>query len=147
LLCESAGFSTVANWLQNIPGPNANNQVNKKDDAHDPILHDLCALKDDEIKAHAGTAAISAPRYRSRRGGGVRGYANSGGQSAATDSDVHQPKPKFVAYKDPTRGKKGKSAAKSNHLGNKLYWLRESSACWLSPGRRVESAGVHRLVP
>ena len=52
---------------------NANNQVDKKDDAHDPILRDLCTVKDNEIKAHAGTAAILAPRYDSRRGGGYGG--------------------------------------------------------------------------
>eukprot|EP01083_Nonionella_stella_P269625 912534_1 len=118
----SAGFSTAADWLQNISGPNANNQVDKKDDAHDPILRDLRAMKDDEMKAHAGTAAISAPKYNSRRGGGGGGgYDNSGGRNAATASGVHQPKPKFVAHKDPTRGKKGKSAAKSNRLGNELH--------------------------
>mmetsp|Transcript_25459 Transcript_25459/g.40046 ORF Transcript_25459/g.40046 Transcript_25459/m.40046 type:complete len:122 (+) Transcript_25459:68-433(+) len=33
----------------------------------------------------------------------------------------HQPKPKFVAHKNPTQGKKGKEKVSSNRLGNVLH--------------------------
>jgi hypothetical protein len=39
-----------------------------------------------------------------------------------TDTRVMcQPKPKFVAHKDPTRGKKEKVKTNSNRLGNQLH--------------------------
>eukprot|EP01083_Nonionella_stella_P269626 912535_1 len=107
----SAGFSTAADWLQNISGPNANNQVDKKDDAHDPVLQDLRAMQDAETKD--GGRSLPPPRVDGRN---LRNAAHTGGAHLQ-----QQPKPKFVAHKDPTRGKKGKSAAKSNRLGNELH--------------------------
>eukprot|EP00584_Thalassiosira_punctigera_P001528 CAMPEP_0172534418 /NCGR_PEP_ID=MMETSP1067-20121228/6793_1 /TAXON_ID=265564 ORGANISM="Thalassiosira punctigera, Strain Tpunct2005C2" /NCGR_SAMPLE_ID=MMETSP1067 /ASSEMBLY_ACC=CAM_ASM_000444 /LENGTH=41 /DNA_ID= /DNA_START= /DNA_END= /DNA_ORIENTATION= len=37
----TAGFSTAADWLSNISGPNAQQQISKKDESDDPILRDL----------------------------------------------------------------------------------------------------------
>jgi len=34
-----------------------------------------------------------------------------------------QPKPKFVAHKDPTKGKKQKAKKASNRLGNHLHMV------------------------
>eukprot|EP01083_Nonionella_stella_P018314 51050_1 len=112
----TTGFSIAADWLQNISGPNANSQIEKKDDAHDPVLRDLRAMKDDEIKAGGGTAALSPPRIE-ERGGRNAAFAAKG----ASARMQQQPKPKFVAHKDPTRSKKGKDKAKSNRLGNELH--------------------------
>ena len=36
---------------------------------------------------------------------------------------MRQPKPKFVAHKDPTKGKKQKEKTKSNRLGNQLHMM------------------------
>ena len=103
----TAGFSTAADWLSNISGPNASTQIEKKDDGKDPILRDLRDMKDAETKG--GVHSLPPPKYDARSPGVTRAEL------------VHQPKPKFVAHKDPTRGKKGKNKAKSNRLGNDLH--------------------------
>ena len=36
---------------------------------------------------------------------------------------VNQPKPKFVAHKDPTKSKKQKAKKTSNRLGNQLHMM------------------------
>lgn len=36
---------------------------------------------------------------------------------------MRQPKPKFVAHKDPTKGKKQKAKTMSNRLGNHLHMV------------------------
>ena len=36
---------------------------------------------------------------------------------------MQQPKPKFVAHKDPTKGKKDKAKKTSNRLGNHLHMV------------------------
>mmetsp|Transcript_40280 Transcript_40280/g.68703 ORF Transcript_40280/g.68703 Transcript_40280/m.68703 type:complete len:109 (-) Transcript_40280:15-341(-) len=105
----TAGFSTAANWLQNISGPNAHNQIEKKDESNDPVLRDLRAMKDDETKD--GVHSLPPPKYDNRVAGG----------RSNVPMPQQQPKPKFVAHKDPTRARKGKDKAKSNRLGNELH--------------------------
>lgn len=47
---------------------------------------------------------------------------NSARNEKMTDTRVlRQPKPKFVAHKDPTKGKKEKAKTTSNRLGNQLH--------------------------
>mmetsp|Transcript_12005 Transcript_12005/g.22856 ORF Transcript_12005/g.22856 Transcript_12005/m.22856 type:complete len:110 (+) Transcript_12005:302-631(+) len=106
----STGFSNAADWLSNITGPNAHTQIEKKDDARDPILRDLRDMKDAETKG--GVYTLPPPKYERRLLGGAQ---------PKYMAQLHQPKPKFVAQKDPTRGKKGKNKAKSNRLGNDLH--------------------------
>ncbi len=103
----TTGFSTAATWLQNISGSHPEDQVDKKDDAHDPILQDLRAMQDAETKD--GGRSLPPPRVDSRN---FRNAAHTGGAHLQ-----QQPKPKFVAHKDPTRGKKGKDKASSDRLG------------------------------
>ncbi|KAL3800432.1 hypothetical protein HJC23_011669 [Cyclotella cryptica] len=97
----TSGFSTAATWLQHISGQNPTQVIpSKKEIANDPVLRDLRAMKDTEIKA--GVFDQPPPRKE------VRG------------DKLHvqqQPKPKFVAHKDPTKGRKGKEKATSNRLG------------------------------
>lgn len=97
----TTGFSTAANWLRDISGSDPNAQIDKKDDAVDPVLRDLREMKDAETKG--GVYAMPPPRQD------VRGMNLNRVQQ--------QPKPKFVAHKDPTRGKKGKDKASSDRLG------------------------------
>mmetsp|Transcript_20799 Transcript_20799/g.32697 ORF Transcript_20799/g.32697 Transcript_20799/m.32697 type:complete len:110 (-) Transcript_20799:541-870(-) len=106
----TTGFSNAADWLSHITGPNAHNQIEKKDDAKDPILRDLRDMKDAETKG--GVYTLPPPKYERRLLGGAQ---------PKYMAQLHQPKPKFVAQKDPTRGKKGKNKAKSNRLGNDLH--------------------------
>jgi hypothetical protein len=105
----TTGFSTAADWLQNISGPNANTQIEKKDDSKDPVLRDLRAMKDAETR----DGVYSPPRYDSRGVGAHR-------VPMQLRSKLEQPKPKFVAHKDPTPAKKGKDKVKSNRLGNHM---------------------------
>mmetsp|Transcript_28215 Transcript_28215/g.60568 ORF Transcript_28215/g.60568 Transcript_28215/m.60568 type:complete len:111 (+) Transcript_28215:275-607(+) len=107
----TTGFSNAADWLSNITGPNAHTQIEKKDDAKDPILRDLRDMKDSETKG--GVYTLPPPKYERRLPGGAT--------QPKYMAQLHQPKPKFVAQKDPTRGKKGKNKAKSNRLGNDLH--------------------------
>lgn len=114
-MTTGSGFSTAANWLQHISGQSANDQVQTKDDAHDPVLRDLREMQDAETKAGGGAHALPPPRPDGRGAAG-RNAAHSGGAHVQ-----QQPKPKFVAHKDPTRAKKGKDKAKSNRQGNELH--------------------------
>eukprot|EP01083_Nonionella_stella_P040262 109384_1 len=98
----SAGFSTAANWLRDISGSDPNTQIDKKDDTLDPVLRDLRDMKDAETKG--GVHAMPPPRHHTDAGG-------------MNPSKMRQPKPKFVAHKDPTRGKKGKDKSSSDRLG------------------------------
>ncbi|KAL7537835.1 hypothetical protein ACHAXR_008108 [Thalassiosira sp. AJA248-18] len=102
----TTGFSTAATWLENISGPNANTDIAKKDEANDPVLRDLRAMKDEETKD--GVHSFAPPRHDSR------GVDGRNVVTRGLNSKTQQPKPKFVAHKDPTRGKKGKDKASSN---------------------------------
>jgi len=103
----TTGFSTAANWLRDISGSNPSDQASKKDDSNDPVLRDLRSMKDAETSG--GVHSLPPPRTDSRGG---RNAAHNGGAHLQ-----HQPKPKFVAHKDPTRGKKGKEKMPSDRLG------------------------------
>eukprot|EP00579_Thalassiosira_antarctica_P002143 CAMPEP_0201871134 /NCGR_PEP_ID=MMETSP0902-20130614/4124_1 /ASSEMBLY_ACC=CAM_ASM_000551 /TAXON_ID=420261 /ORGANISM="Thalassiosira antarctica, Strain CCMP982" /LENGTH=111 /DNA_ID=CAMNT_0048397037 /DNA_START=261 /DNA_END=596 /DNA_ORIENTATION=+ len=108
----TTGFSTAADWLQNISGPNANTQIEKKDESKDPILRDLRVMKDEETR----DGRNNPPKYD------TRGVGNRNAQvPLQLSSKMQQPKPKFVAHKNPTPSKKGKDKAKSNRLGNDLH--------------------------
>mmetsp|Transcript_3427 Transcript_3427/g.7128 ORF Transcript_3427/g.7128 Transcript_3427/m.7128 type:complete len:117 (-) Transcript_3427:31-381(-) len=113
----TAGFSTAADWLSNISGPNARQQISKKDESYDdPILRDLRDMQDAERRA--GVHSITPPKHDGRGAGLNRGAAIG---ARAQNVAQQQPKPKFVAHKDPTRGKKRKEKVKSNRLGNHLH--------------------------
>ncbi|KAL9183083.1 hypothetical protein ACHAXT_004870 [Thalassiosira profunda] len=102
----TTGFSTAATWLQNVSGADPN-AVEPKDEHKDPVLRDLRAMQDAE--RIDGAHQLPPPRHDSR-----------GGRNAAHTGGAHlqqQPKPKFVAHKAPTSGKKGKAPAESNRLG------------------------------
>lgn len=105
----TTGFSTATDWLSNISGPNAQTQIEKKDKTLDPILRDLRDMKDAETKG--GVHSSAPPKYNSR---GIPSH------SGRAPMPQQQPKPKFVAHKDPTQGKKGKDKAKSNRLGTSM---------------------------
>ncbi|KAL3779786.1 hypothetical protein ACHAW5_005613 [Stephanodiscus triporus] len=97
----TTGFSMAANWLENISGPNPNkDQVAKKDEGKDPILRDLHAMKDAETKEKGGAFPPVPKHDRDNR--------------APARHLQQQPKPKFVAHKDPVRGKK-KGGGKESH--------------------------------
>jgi hypothetical protein len=103
----TAGYSTAANWLEHISGSKPNDQVVKKDESKDPILRDLRVMKDTETKE--GLRSFPPPRLD-----------RPNGRNAAHVGVAHsqqQPKPKFVAYKDPTRGKQRKEKSSSDRLG------------------------------
>ena len=105
----TTGFSTAADWLQNISGSNANTQIEKKDDSKDPVLRDLRVMQDEETR----DGRNNPPRYD------ARGVGNCP-VPMQLRSKQQQPKPKFVAHKDPTPSKKGKDKGKSNRLGRVL---------------------------
>lgn len=107
----TTGFSTAADWLSNISGPNAQTQIEKRDESHDPILRDLRDMKDAETKG--GVHSLPPPKFDQGRLPGPNARAQNHSQQ--------QPKPKFVAHKDPTRGKRGKDKVKSNRLGKDLH--------------------------
>lgn len=101
----TTGFSMAASWLENISGTNPKEHVVKKD-AKDPILQDLHAMKDAETKERGGVHSLPPPRID-------HGHAPRQLQ--------HQPKPKFVAHKDPVkaktkRGKEESSARDRGHM-------------------------------
>ena len=73
----------------------------KKDLAKDPIIRDLHAMKDNEVKA--GVFDMPPPKH-----------ADNYHKLNRTNQ---QPKPKFVAHKDPHKGKGQKEKAVSNRLG------------------------------
>ena len=103
-------YSTAANWLEAITGSKPNNQVIKKDESKDPILRDLRLMKDTETR---DGLLRSNPPPRTRGD-----HPNS--RNAAHVGGAHlqqQPKPKFVAHKDPTRGKSRKEKGSSDRLG------------------------------
>jgi hypothetical protein len=97
------GFSTAADWLGNITGtPKVD--LEKKDEHNDPILRDLREMKDNETLA----TEPKVPRYASKGVNTGPRYVNQ----------LNQPKPKFVAHKEPkSSGKKGNAAQASNRLG------------------------------
>lgn len=99
----TTGFSMAATWLENISGANPKEHV-KDDDAKDPILQDLRAMKDAETKEKGAIHSLPPPRHD---------------QGRAPAHLQQQPKPKFVAHKDPVRGKtkKGKESTTSDRLG------------------------------
>jgi hypothetical protein len=101
----TAGFSMAASWLENISGTNPKEHVVKKDEAKDPILQDLRAMKDAETKERGAVHSLPPPRTDHGR---------------APRQPLIQPKPKFVAHKDPVKGKtkKGKdpSASDRGHM-------------------------------
>mmetsp|Transcript_30883 Transcript_30883/g.65277 ORF Transcript_30883/g.65277 Transcript_30883/m.65277 type:complete len:110 (-) Transcript_30883:249-578(-) len=103
----TTGFSTAANWLKDISGSDPSDQLSKKDDAHDPIIRDLRAMKDEETKH-----AVRVPPRLDSHGG-----RDAAAQTRNPHIQVQQPKPKFVAHKDPTKSKKGKGKVSSNRLG------------------------------
>lgn len=95
----STGFSTAAGWLQNISGADNNANPNDNDKKEkDPIIRDLQSMKDQETRNGVHDAP-KAPRHENR----ARAHESNGPRI--------QPKPKFVAHKEPTRGKKGKDKA------------------------------------
>jgi hypothetical protein len=94
-----SGFSTAANWLTQITGNEPIITPSKKDLAKDPVIRDLHAMKSQEIKA--GVFAMPPPKHHQKEVNRIN----------------QQPKPKFVAHKDPTTGKMRKEKAASNRLG------------------------------
>mmetsp|Transcript_26953 Transcript_26953/g.40740 ORF Transcript_26953/g.40740 Transcript_26953/m.40740 type:complete len:108 (-) Transcript_26953:211-534(-) len=101
----TSGYSNAAGWLQQISGVDP--QANYADkDAKDPILRDLHDMKDAETKDDNLPLPRRSPRISGRNGAQ---YGVSYMQQ--------QPKPKFVAHKDPTKAKKGKAKVASNRLG------------------------------
>jgi hypothetical protein len=105
-MTRTRGYADAAGWLQQISGVDP--QANYTDkDAKDPILRDLREMKDAETDA---TNNLPLPRRSPR----------ISGRNSAHNNISHmqqQPKPKFVAHKDPTRAKKGKDKVVSNRLG------------------------------
>lgn len=73
----------------------------KKDLAKDPIIRDLHAMKDHEVKA--GVFDMPPPKHTDN-------YHKQNRMN-------QQPKPKFVAHKDPHKGKGQKEKVVSNRLG------------------------------
>ncbi|KAL3760086.1 hypothetical protein ACHAWU_006634 [Discostella pseudostelligera] len=102
-------YSTAANWLEAISGTRPNTQVIKKDETKDPILRDLRVMKDTETRETR--SHLPPPRNRGDLPNG-RNAAHVGGAHLQ-----QQPKPKFVAHKDPTRGKVRKEKGSSDRLG------------------------------
>jgi hypothetical protein len=94
-------FSTAASWLENISGTNPKDHVVKKDEAKDPILQDLRAMKDAETKERGAVHSLPPPRVDHGR---------------APTHLQQQPKPKFVAHKVPVKGKtrRGKESSASD---------------------------------
>jgi hypothetical protein len=90
----------AATWLENISGANPKACVAKEDEANDPILQDLHAMKDVETKERGAITSLPPPRHDRRAPAHLQ----------------QQPKPKFVAHKDP-KNKKGKESTTSNRLG------------------------------
>ena len=103
-----SGYSTAAGWLQQISGADPQQAYMNRNEAKDPVLRDLRDMKDTETKD--GCSDRPPPRRSQRIN--ARNAAHNG-----VSHMQHQPKPKFVAHKDPTRGKKGKDKAVSNRLG------------------------------
>lgn len=101
-----SGYSTAAGWLQSISGADPQASYKNRDDAKDPVLRDLRDMKDTERK----DGPDLPPPRRSQRN--QRNAAHNG-----VSHMQNQPKPKFVAHKEPTRGKKGKNKVASNRLG------------------------------
>ncbi|KAL7504050.1 hypothetical protein ACHAXN_001765 [Cyclotella atomus] len=95
-----SGFSTAANWLTQITGNEPIITPSKKDLSKDPIIRDLHAMKSQEIKA--GVFEMPPPKHTHQR---------------EVNRINQQPKPKFVAHKDPTKGKTRKEKVSSNRLG------------------------------
>lgn len=101
-----AGYSTAAGWLQQISGVDPQSGNMDRDDSKDPVLRDLRDMKDSETKE---VPDLPPPRRSPRN---LRNAAHNG-----VSHMQQQPKPKFVAHKNPTRGKKGKDKVVSNRLG------------------------------
>ena len=100
-----SGYSYAAGWLQQISGVDP--QANYADKgAKDPILRDFYDMKDTETRDES----LPIPRRNLHTSG--RNVAHNG-----VSHMQQQPKPKFVAHKNPTRAKKGKDKVKSNRLG------------------------------
>ena len=104
----TAGFSMAADWLGHISGSTPRIVVTK--DPIDPILRDLHAMQDEETRD--GARSYPPPRHDASRAAAYGALP-----PPKHNSKAHQPKPKFVAHKDPTRGKKGKDKVQSNRLG------------------------------
>ena len=94
------GFATAADFLGGTV-----TQVEEKDEHNDPILRDLRVMKDTETKEYSPPPL----RYESK---GV----TSGFNPRSLNSKLQQPKPKFVAHKEP-KGRKNKGKTSSDRLG------------------------------
>ena len=103
-------YTTAANWLGNIVGTNPNNQVVQHDDHKDPVVRDLRDICEEETK-HMQHA--QAPRYDSK---GVNNNQANGPGINGRAYFQQQPKPKFVAHKEPKKGK-DKGSKSSDRLG------------------------------
>ena len=94
------GFATAADFLGGTVA-----QVEKKDEHNDPILRDLRVMKDTETKHNA------PPPLRYDQKGVTSGF-----NPRSLNSKLQQPKPKFVAHKEP-KGRKNKGKTSSDRLG------------------------------
>ena len=94
------GFATAADFLGGTV-----TQVEKKDEHNDPILRDLREMKDTETKHNA------PPPLRYDQKGVTSGF-----NPRSLNSKLQQPKPKFVAHKEP-KGRKNKGKTSSDRLG------------------------------
>ena len=101
----TSGFSTAATWLSNITGQQPIPSPTKKELSKDPIIRDLHAMKSAEVKN--GVFDSRAPPKEARIRASEMNKMNM----------QMQPKPKFVAHKDPVKGKGRKEKAVSNRLG------------------------------
>jgi hypothetical protein len=96
----TSGFSTAASWLSHISGQNPIPAPSKKELSKDPIIRDIHAMKDNEIKA--GVFAMPPPK---------QSHQNQ------VNRNPQQPKPKFVSHKTPVKAKERKAKAVSDRLG------------------------------
>jgi len=99
----TSAFPTATTWLSHISGQNPIPTPTKKELSKDPIIRDLHAMKDTEVKA--GVFRNPPPKHN-------RMY-----EKHHTQMQPQQPKPKFVSHKDPVKGRKEKVIGKSNRLG------------------------------
>ena len=95
-------FSMAADWLGNIAGIHPSN-IEKIDATKDPVVRDLKRMQDDATLQ----TKLPASKYQHQQ----KHHSNKG-------QPLNQPKPKFVAHKQP-KVNKSKDKAQSNRLGKR----------------------------
>ncbi|KAL7468999.1 hypothetical protein ACHAXS_009233 [Conticribra weissflogii] len=108
----TSGYSNAATWLQHISGQRPEDSLDKKDASQDPILRDLRSITDLETQ---NKMELNQPPPKNN----LRNVSEP--HKMVQQQFQQQPKPKFVAHKDPVRSKTKKDKGSSNRLGDNLH--------------------------